>query len=65
MRSPQMLMVSGIGPRETLDDLVIEVISDRPGVCQNEWVFYLAPDISCRAKVNSAFCALGVQINPV
>ena len=33
-----MLMVSGIGPRETLTNLGVEVLSDRPGVGQNMWV---------------------------
>ena len=35
MQSPQMLMVSGIGPAETLEKYGIEVIADRPGVGQN------------------------------
>ena len=38
MRSPQMLMVSGIGPKERLEQLGIEVLADRPGVGQNMWV---------------------------
>jgi choline dehydrogenase len=33
--SPQLLMVSGIGPRPTLESLGIPVISERPGVGQN------------------------------
>jgi choline dehydrogenase len=33
--SPQLLMVSGIGPREQLEPHGIEVIADRPGVGQN------------------------------
>ena len=37
-RSPQMLMVSGIGPAETLKGNGIEVLADRPGVGQNMWV---------------------------
>ncbi|KAL9003527.1 MAG: hypothetical protein Q9188_003613 [Gyalolechia gomerana] len=37
MRSPQMLMVSGVGPKEKLESLGIEVIADRPGVGQNMW----------------------------
>jgi len=35
MRSPQLLMVSGIGPRSTLEPLGITVRSDRPGVGRN------------------------------
>lgn len=31
-------MVSGIGPAITLDTYGIEVLSDLPGVGQNEWV---------------------------
>lgn len=36
-QSPQMLMVSGIGPRDTLEGLNIPVISELPGVGQNMW----------------------------
>ncbi|KAL4898960.1 hypothetical protein BDW74DRAFT_189644 [Aspergillus multicolor] len=35
MRSPQLLMVSGVGPRQTLKKLDIPVLSDLPGVGQN------------------------------
>ncbi|KAF4626925.1 hypothetical protein G7Y89_g11230 [Cudoniella acicularis] len=35
--SPQLLMVSGIGPRATLESYNIPVISDLPGVGQNLW----------------------------
>lgn len=34
-QSPQLLMVSGVGPSETLNKHGIEVIADRPGVGQN------------------------------
>lgn len=34
-QSPQLLMVSGIGPRETLQGLGIPVLKDLPGVGQN------------------------------
>jgi choline dehydrogenase len=36
-QSPQLLMVSGIGPKDTLKANGIEVISDLPGVGQNMW----------------------------
>ncbi|KAE8149089.1 hypothetical protein BDV25DRAFT_7127 [Aspergillus avenaceus] len=35
MRSPQLLMISGIGPRDTLQAHGIPVVADRPGVGQN------------------------------
>ncbi|SMR54526.1 unnamed protein product [Zymoseptoria tritici ST99CH_3D1] len=35
--SPQLLMVSGVGPRSKLEDFDIPVISDLPGVGQNMW----------------------------
>lgn len=37
MRSPQLLMVSGIGPAATLREHNIDVLADRPGVGQNMW----------------------------
>ena len=36
-QSPQLLMVSGIGPQQTLRDLNIPVIVNLPGVGQNMW----------------------------
>ncbi|KAL4911543.1 hypothetical protein BDW74DRAFT_9606 [Aspergillus multicolor] len=36
-QSPQLLMVSGIGSKSTLQDLGIKVIKDLPGVGQNLW----------------------------
>lgn len=36
-QSPQLLMVSGIGPAETLSQHNITVLADRPGVGQNMW----------------------------
>ena len=36
-QSPQLLMVSGIGPKNKLDDLQIPMIKDLPGVGQNLW----------------------------
>ncbi|KAE8378264.1 choline dehydrogenase [Aspergillus bertholletiae] len=35
--SPQILMVSGIGPGNTLNSLSIPILSDLPGVGQNMW----------------------------
>ena len=36
-QSPQLLMVSGIGPRDTLQHFKIPVLYDSPGVGQNLW----------------------------
>ncbi|KAE8401835.1 hypothetical protein BDV37DRAFT_285240 [Aspergillus pseudonomiae] len=36
-QSPQLLMVSGIGPAKTLEGHGIPVLADRPGVGQNMW----------------------------
>lgn len=36
-QSPQLLMVSGIGPSDTLQKYDIDVLSDLPGVGQNMW----------------------------
>ncbi|KAI0390314.1 hypothetical protein F5Y17DRAFT_71379 [Xylariaceae sp. FL0594] len=36
-QSPQLLMVSGIGPRDQLEEFDIPVISELPGVGQNMW----------------------------
>jgi choline dehydrogenase-like flavoprotein len=36
-QSPQLLMVSGIGPSDELQEHGIEIIADRPGVGQNMW----------------------------
>lgn len=36
-QSPQLLMVSGVGPAETLEEHNIEVVSSLPGVGQNMW----------------------------
>lgn len=42
-RSPQLLIVSGIGPTGQLDPLNISVLANRPGVGQNMWVRFLNP----------------------
>jgi choline dehydrogenase-like flavoprotein len=43
-QSPQLLMVSGVGPSDQLQAYGIDVIADRPGVGQNMWDHpFLAP----------------------
>jgi len=37
-QSPQLLMVSGVGPKASLEKHSIPVVADRPGVGQNMWV---------------------------
>jgi choline dehydrogenase len=37
-QSPQLLMVSGVGPKATLDQFKIPVVNNLPGVGQNMWV---------------------------
>ncbi|KAJ6113793.1 hypothetical protein N7523_007110 [Penicillium sp. IBT 18751x] len=36
-QSPQLLMVSGVGPSDQLQELGIDVVADLPGVGQNMW----------------------------
>ncbi|MCB8944610.1 MAG: choline dehydrogenase [Ardenticatenaceae bacterium] len=43
INSPQLLMLSGIGPRETLEKFGIEVVMDLPGVGQNLQDHLMAP----------------------
>lgn len=37
-RSPQLLLVSGIGPKDTLAEQGITLLADRPGVGQNMFI---------------------------
>lgn len=53
-QSPQLLMVSGVGPQSTLSQYNIPVVADRPGVGQNMWVS------SCRAFIGS--CISGADM---
>lgn len=39
-RSPQLLMVSGVGPASELQSLGIPVVADLKGVGQEMWVSY-------------------------
>jgi len=36
-QSPQLLMVSGVGPSDVLNDLGIDIVANLPGVGQNMW----------------------------
>lgn len=53
-QSPQLLMVSGVGPQSTLSQFNIPIVADRPGVGQNMWVS------SCRALITN--CASGADM---
>ncbi|KAM5430032.1 hypothetical protein McanCB21832_006960 [Microsporum canis] len=54
--SPQLLMVSGIGPAETLQKYGIPVIADRPGVGQNmQDHIYFGPSYRVNAPTFSSF----------
>lgn len=53
-QSPQLLMVSGVGPEPTLSQYNIPIIADRPGVGQNMWVS------SCRAPI--MICTSGADM---
>ncbi|KAL8696230.1 MAG: hypothetical protein Q9224_002905, partial [Gallowayella concinna] len=59
-QSPQLLMVSGIGPRNTLRGLGIPVLKDLPGVGQNLWdhAFY---GTSFRVNVPTASAGLNSE----
>lgn len=37
LQSPQLLMLSGVGPVSSLNNFSIPVVADRPGVGQNMW----------------------------
>ncbi|KAJ5733442.1 Glucose-methanol-choline oxidoreductase [Penicillium malachiteum] len=50
-QSPQLLMVSGIGPSDELQKLGIKTIADRPGVGQNMWDHpFMAPSYRVRVE---------------
>lgn len=54
--SPQLLMVSGIGPAATLQRYGIPVIADRPGVGQNmQDHIYFRPSYRVNASTFSSF----------
>lgn len=49
--SPQILMVSGVGPQEVLNQYGIGVVSDLPGVGQNQWV-----SANCQRSMGTISC---------
>ncbi|KAJ5775540.1 uncharacterized protein N7511_000551 [Penicillium nucicola] len=57
-QSPQILMVSGVGPSEQLEAHGIEVIANRPGVGQNMWDHpFLAPTYRVQVTTLTKFAA--------
>ena len=56
-QSPQLLMVSGVGPKNLLSQFNIPVISDLPGVGQNMWDHILF-GTDYKVDVNTASAAL-------
>ncbi|KAL9127724.1 MAG: hypothetical protein Q9217_003454 [Psora testacea] len=61
--SPQILMVSGVGPAETLQRYGINVVSDLPGVGQNEWDQPLVPLVyAVNTTTNTQFQAGNPQV---
>ena len=67
-QSPQMLMLSGIGPAETLKRHNISVISDRPSVGQNLWdqpyfgvSFRVNADTASRLANDKAYAAQAAE----
>ncbi|KAK1580092.1 oxidoreductase [Colletotrichum navitas] len=63
-RSPQLLMVSGVGPSETLSQHGIDVVADVPGVGQNQWVSHDQPFQAHIFKVNVETNSQIVAHNP-
>ncbi|KAI0867910.1 putative glucose-methanol-choline oxidoreductase [Hypoxylon argillaceum] len=78
--SPQLLMVSGVGPAETLQKLDIPVVADRPGVGQNmqDHIYYgityrinaitfsslINPEFAAEQKALFQANATGIYTNP-
>ncbi|RAL13120.1 GMC family oxidoreductase [Aspergillus homomorphus CBS 101889] len=59
-QSPQLLMVSGVGPQDILEQHNIEVVANRPGVGQNMWDHpFFAP--SYRVNVQT-FTAIALNL---
>lgn len=60
-QSPQLLMVSGVGPKALLSQYDINVVSDLPGVGQNMWDHILW-GTDYRVNVNTASAALNSAV---
>lgn len=60
-QSPQLLMVSGVGPKALLSQFDIPVVSDLPGVGQNMWDHILW-GTDYRVNVNTASAALNSAV---
>lgn len=55
-QSPQLLMVSGIGPPDQLQEHGINIIANRPGVGQNMWDHpFFAPSYRVRVTTFTKF----------
>ena len=52
-QSPQLLMVSGVGPRDTLESFNIPVVADLPGVGSNMWD-HIVSGTTYRVNVDTA-----------
>lgn len=61
-QSPQLLMVSGVGPKKMLQQHNISMVADRPGVGSNMWDHVLFPvmyqvDVETQQALNNATIA--------
>uniref|UniRef100_T1J7Q4 Glucose-methanol-choline oxidoreductase N-terminal domain-containing protein n=1 Tax=Strigamia maritima TaxID=126957 RepID=T1J7Q4_STRMM len=65
LRSPQLLMVSGVGPRKQLDDFKIPVVHELPGVGQNlkDHVLVMGINFNLNQNVSINFTRLNTSRN--
>jgi len=63
-QSPQLLMVSGVGPRATLERVGVPVVVELPGVGQNMWVSAVLAGAMGSAKLTvcAGPCLLWLQL---
>lgn len=62
LQSPQLLMVSGIGPKMTLQQHNIPVIKESPGVGQNLWVSASVPFFQSAADTGEGSCSIRTYV---